>query len=378
MERRGRPDPVDAVVAGALAVAAQVEIWAPGLAPGVGSAAGSRLVLTVTALTMTVPLAWRSRWPLAVCLLVIGSGIAQQVLTVPNEGLTSLIAMMLAAYSVGSHPVAARRYAGAAVLVAGTVLIGAGDVFFLGVLLAAAWVAGLLVGGRSRRVRELSTRNTALTREREEAAAQGAAEERARIARELHDVVSHRVSMMVVQAQAADTMIDATPDKAHDAVRAIDQAGRDALVELRALLGLLHSSHANDDRSPQHGVEDVEGLVAEARRAGVDVTVTSTGPVSEVPVTVGAAAYRIVQESITNVVKHADGAPAIVDLSCDGDMLTVSVEDRGRRSGPLVPGHGLAGMRERAEFVGGTFTAGPCETGGFAVRATLPVGSEVS
>jgi signal transduction histidine kinase len=105
---------------------------------------------------------------------------------------------------------------------------------------------------------------------------------------------------------------------------------------------------------------------------------TSTGPVSEVPATVGAAAYRIVQESITNVVKHADGAPAIVDLSCDGDMLTVSVEDRGRRSGPLLPGHGLAGMRERAEFVGGTLTAGPCEAGGFAVRATLPVGSEVS
>src|SRR3954447_3996611 len=283
MELRGRLEPVDAVIAGALALAAQVEIWAPGLAPGVGNGTGSRAVLTITALTMTVPLAWRSKWPLAVCAVVIGSGIAQQLLTVPNEGLTSLVAMMLAAYSVGTHPVSTRRSAGAAILVLGTVLIGAGDAVFLGVLLGGAWLAGLLVGTRSRRVRDLSVRNVVLSREREQAAALGAAEERARIARELHDVVSHRVSMMVVQAQAADTLMDAAPDRAHDAVRAIDRAGRDALVELRALLGLLRPDDAAGDRSPQRGIGDVDELVAQARLAGVDVSVASVGPVGEVP-----------------------------------------------------------------------------------------------
>src|SRR3954454_14881370 len=170
MERRVGLAPVDAVVAGALTLAAQVEIWAPRLAPGVGSSTGSRAVLTITALTMTAPLAWRSRWPLAVCALVIGSGIAQQMLTVPNEGLTSLVAMMLGAYSVGTPPVTVRRYAGAAFLVLGTVLIGAEDAFFLGALLGAAWLAGLLVGTRSRRVRDLSVRNVVLSREREQAA----------------------------------------------------------------------------------------------------------------------------------------------------------------------------------------------------------------
>ncbi|WP_426512323.1 sensor histidine kinase [Dactylosporangium sp. McL0621] len=205
---------------------------------------------------------------------------------------------------------------------------------------------------------------------------QAALEERARIARELHDVLSHTVSVMVVQAAAADDVFDVNPAKAREALRRTEETGRQALAELRWFLRTVRESDG-DESGPQPSLDDLERLAESVRGAGLAVEVVREGE-GAVPMAVQLGAYRIVQEALTNALRHAQGSKATVHVRIDDGALVVHVQDDGR--GGASPwankgsGQGLAGMRERARLLGGVFTAGPHPGGGFRVEARLPIG----
>ena len=365
----GRIPTLDYAIALALTLAVQVEIWAPAAAVGTGEVEGSRPVLSLTSLVLTLALAGRRTAPLAATVAVMGAAATQALLTVPTEGLSGLIALLLSAYSVAAY--AARRQALAGAVVTAAALVPASediaDWAFAGLLLGAAWLAGRVVRRRTSQVQTLE-------REQEAAALRAVEDERARIARELHDVVSHTVSTMVVQAQAADALLDRDPDGTRTALRAIDESGRQALTELRFLLGLLRDGEHDPGRHPSPDLARLPELVEQTRAAGMPVTLETQGAPFAVPAGVGGAAYRVVQEALTNVLKHAGGAPTRVVLRYEADALEVLVADDG--AAPVNghhAGHGLAGMRERVAVFGGSIDTGPRPEGGFAVQARLPV-----
>lgn len=377
MGARRRVEPVDVVVATALALAAQAEIWAPDWVPGMGAVDGSKPVLAVTALVMTVPLAVQRTWPLWCCGLVLGAACAQQLVTTPTEGLSSLAAMLLASYAVSANGGTRSSAVGVGMIVATSVIVGGSDLAFLLLLMLAAWVMGMLVSYRTHEVADLQSDRQTLIEERHLAAARGAAQERRRIARELHDVVAHRVSVMVVQAQAADALLDSSPTKAREAVLAVEGAGRQALAELRSLLGLLRAADDQADENaaltPSPGLSDIEALVTQARAAGMPITLSHEGEPRQVSEVIGAAAYRVVQEAITNVLKHGARAATHVRVAFECDRLELLVTDDGPTGNGTEPGYGLAGMRERVDFVGGSLVTGPGSDGGFTVHASLPL-----
>jgi signal transduction histidine kinase len=264
-------------------------------------------------------------------------------------------------------------------------------------LFAAAWILGALMRERREQTAALSARTVELAREREEKAALAAEAERARIARELHDVLTHSVSVMVVQAQAAQAG-EPDADRMATALRRIETIGQETLTELRGLLRRVRPSEEPAIRAPQPGLERIDELVDAVRDAGVDISLTREGEVRTVPASVGLSAYRIVQEALTNTMRHTPGARASVALRYTADELDIEVRDDGcgahavvggpDADGPTADEHGraaprarpgdgdgrgLAGMRERAGAVGGTLVAGPCSGGGFRVAASLPL-----
>ena len=362
-----RFEPVDLVVALALTLATQAEIWAPDLL-GADTGLTERPLLSVTSLAITLPLVLRRTMPWLVAVVALGFEVLQSLLATPADGLANLLAMLVTVYSLGRYARRPTGYAGG-VLVA-TAALGLGedgaDKAFVLLVLGAAWAAGVLVGRRTDDLGALELRRLAATRE-------GAEEERLRIARELHDVVAHRVSLIVVQSQLADTLLDRDPEGARAAIRAVEDAGRDALTELRSVLGLLHDEGGEAARSPGDAeLARLAGIVDAARASGLPASYDVSGEARPVPPAVALAAFRIVQESLTNVVRHAGGAPTRVRLAYETGRIAVTVEDEGPRVSSHEPGHGLAGMAERASFVGGTLQAGPREGSGFRVAATLP------
>ncbi len=240
-------------------------------------------------------------------------------------------------------------------------------------VVAAAWFAWLvaLIAAfelwRSRRERLAQARAA-----REEAERRRGSEERLRIARELHDVLGHHVSLINVQAGVALYLMDDDPEQARTALTAIKQSSRELLREMRATLGVLRGVDEQAPRQPEAGLARLDDLVADTRAAGLPVTVETTGTPRELAPSVDLAAYRIVQEALTNVRKHAGRATAAVRLEYAGDGLTVQVDDDGTGPTGAPGGTGLAGMRERAGALGGTLTAGARPDGGFRVRAHLP------
>ena len=285
--------------------------------------------------------------------------------------------MLLATYSVAAHGTPRASRIGLGLILLTSVVIGRDDFLFVLLLLTGAWLVGLVVGRRSHEVADLETERVILLEERQFAAQRGALDERRRIARELHDVVAHRVSMMVVQAHAADALLDTSPQRAREAVRAIDEAGREALVELRSLLGLLRSEpdkidDATSSRTPSPGLTDVEQLIDDTRQAGLPITLERVGHPRPVPQVIELAAYRVIQESLTNALKHGQQAPTTVRIGFEDHGLDLLITDLGPGATGDAPGFGLAGMHERVDFVGGTLVVGPGVDGGFAVHATLP------
>ncbi|WP_026359931.1 sensor histidine kinase [Amycolatopsis nigrescens] len=242
----------------------------------------------------------------------------------------------------------------------------------LGLSLAVAWLAGLNTRQRRIRLAVLEQRNADLEHERDIQAALAVAAERGRISRELHDVVAHALSVVVLQAQGAQAELDRRPERSREALGAIVETGRTALSEIRRLLGSLGQDAP--DWEPRPGAERLPRLVADVRAAGTPVEFHVEGEPRPLPATVDLAAYRIVQEALTNVLKHAgrDASAAIV-MRYAPEALEVEVTDDGvAAKPPSETGNGLEGMRERVHVLGGTFEAGPREERGFAVRATLP------
>ncbi len=238
-----------------------------------------------------------------------------------------------------------------------------------------AWVAGDSMQYRRSYYVELEEKAQRLERERDQQAQIAAATERARIARELHDVVAHNVSVMVVQAEGAAYAMDSAPENTRKALGAIADTGRSALVEMRRLLGVLRTQDGVAERAPQPGIDQLEDLLEQLRTTGVTVEFRVEGVPVELPQGVALAAYRIVQESLTNARKH--GGPevsACVGMHYNERDLRLRVQDDGR--GASAPtdgqGNGLAGMRERVAMFGGELTAGPLLEGGFQVEAVLP------
>jgi signal transduction histidine kinase len=253
-----------------------------------------------------------------------------------------------------------------------------GDIFFPASFGTVFWLVGRATASRSRLTAELHEAAVRADDEREAQAARAVADERRRIAREMHDVVAHSVSMMVVQAGGARRILDRDPERAVAAAELIERTGRDALAEMRRLLGVLHPGE-HPEYMPQPTLRELDGLVERTRVAGVPVTLTVEGERRELPAGLDLAAYRVVQEALTNVVKHGGGAPTEVAVHYRADAVEVRIADRG--GGALTTrlggsGHGLVGMRERVRMYGGELHAGQRSGGGFEVSARLPLQGE--
>ncbi|MGH8892674.1 MAG: sensor histidine kinase [Actinomycetes bacterium] len=288
------------------------------------------------------------------------------------------VAMLVALYSVGRYAGDQRwsriSLAGVLAFVTVSSIIDAATVAEIGFglcLTFSLWYVG-------RRLRMRGERAAQLQREQAAEARRAVAEERTRIARELHDIVAHRVSLMTVQAGAAKTVAGVDPEGAVQAMAEVEQAGRQALDELRHLLGVLRPDTEAEALGPQPRLADVPRLVSEFRAAGLDASLTMDAPQVMLPARVDLSAYRIVQEALTNALKHAGtGARTDVRVRSDDDGLVIEVTDSGRGVTTLPgSGHGIIGMRERALLLGGRLEAGPRPGGGFQVVAHLPLSGE--
>jgi signal transduction histidine kinase len=325
----------------------------------------------------------RRRWPLGVLAVVLASSLAYSARTYPEggTGFTGFVALYTVAVMVERRWLVAVAAAAAAALSAGMEVVFYGDTMFEGeplyvaVVVLAAVSLGAAVRNRRAYVAELRDRAERAERTREEEARRRVDEERMRIARELHDVVSHTIGVISVQAGVAAHLLERRPDKAGAALATIRHASDEALGELHAMLGVLRQPDGRAPLAPAPGLAQLDALVAQAEGAGLRVEV-AVQDAAHLPPTVDLACYRIVQESLTNVVRHAGASHATVTVAADGDALVVEVTDDG--TGAPASGNGarqgIVGMRERARALGGTLQAGPRPEGGFRVSARLPAG----
>ena len=380
----------DLALAAVLALAMIVEIlsWADDdIARSIGAG-----------LLATLPFAIRRRNPLVSFLLVM-TGIELLGRLQPgldNDSMTFVVAFILALYSLGRHARGTEAWLGAGGLLVTMVIFvdgegglaqaDLGDLAFVLAFVGAPWAAGLTIRLRREREAMLGAENERLRREQQEQAARAVAEERSRIARELHDVVSHAISVTVLQARGARRTLDTDPTTARRALDAIEQTNTAALGDMRRLLAVLRDTEpegrSTDDHSPQPSLAHLDRLLEHVRDSGVPVEVGVIGDARELPPGVDLSAYRIVQEALTNVLKHSARAEARVVLEYADNALAVTVSDNGI-PGPVNGtepggGHGLIGIQERVAVVGGEVTAGPRPDGGFEIRATLPYALELS
>ena len=251
---------------------------------------------------------------------------------------------------------------------------GVSDFAWITGFFLAAWVVGYVLALRARQTSELRARAEHAEREREARALTAVANERARIARELHDVVAHSMSVMVVQAAGVRRLLREDQDREREALLTVERVGREALTEMRRMLGVLRASGEDATLTPQPGLEHLDRLLEQVRRAGLDVDLEVTGEPVALPTGLGLSAYRILQESLTNALKHGDRTRAHVRLRYAPDELELEVVDgTGAVNGARDGGHGLVGMRERVAVYGGEIEAGPRAEGGYRVRARLPL-----
>ncbi|GAA4244348.1 sensor histidine kinase [Dactylosporangium darangshiense] len=297
----------------------------------------------------------------------------------PLLGFLAVAPLAYVLYQVaGRHPVRIGLPVLAVALTgpAATALTGhAGGVLPFAVALVVAWTVGYARGEHRRYGEELVRHHAGRAEGERERARRGAAEERLRIARELHDVVAHSMSVITVQAAFGRLVVRERPDEAGAALAAIETTGRQTLDEMRRLLGVLRADGTPDpdaDMTPTPTLADLERLVAQAGQAGVKVELTITGRSRRLPAGVELSAYRIVQEALTNVARHAATTSARVTLGYRPDGLTIEVADHGRGGPVASTGLGLAGMRERVQLCGGHLEAAPLPGGGFLVAAQLP------
>lgn len=319
--------------------------------------------------TLTVlPLIWRRRAPFTVLLAILATS-TLYVLAVEGPGQPLPYTGLVIVYTIALLSPPRTRLAAAALLIVAVPASvwlntrSARELTFSLFVFAAAYAFGRLTDARQRTSRV--------------EAEQAAARERARIAREMHDILSHAVSLMVVQAEAGPLAVRSAPEKAEAAFDAISQAGRDAMAQLRSMLGVLREEDGPAPRAPQPGMDALPELLARVRAGGLGVTYTTTGEPRTLPPALGATVHRIVQEALTNAYKHAPGATIGVELRYEPDAFVVEVVNGAAvlPAGDVVSGgQGLTGLHERARLVGGMVHAGPVDDGGFRVAGVLPYG----
>jgi signal transduction histidine kinase len=364
----------DGALAVGLAAIAETEVWTGG--------AGRKTSLAIVAAAMTLPLALRRRLALAVLCFVMGAALVEW-LRDPRADFPGvlIVAIIVAAYSVAAHARLAVAVTGALLGLAAlsaTVHLqggGAGNYVFANAIFGSAWLAGIVLRARYVRTEELEQRAAVLEREQEVRARAAVAEERARIARDLHDAVAHTVSLIVVQAGAERLALPEDAASTREVLHAIEEAGRQALVEMRRLVEMLRDDDEQLALAPQPSLAHLELLVQQVREAGLPVEVTIAGEPRALPPGVDLSAYRIVQEALTNALKHAGPARARVTVRYGPHQLELEISDDGegaRRVGS-GGGHGLVGIRERVAVFGGVLEADRRYEGGYRLRATLPL-----
>jgi signal transduction histidine kinase len=382
----GRPSPVviDTAVALVACVVAELEL---ALSHAIQ---GPAWVNAVAAAGATLPVAVRRRWPLAAALTVAAVVAGQEALNgdLTENSITPLLTFPMVVYAVAAWCDRRRAFAGLIAVLAliwTEVLLAhntvTSDFLFTALLVFGPWLVGRIVAARVELAAELRDKANRLEREQDKQAQLAVAQERARIARELHDVVAHNVSVMVVQAAAARRMIDHDASKAKEALGSVEQTGRSALREMRRVVGMLGQRDEELALAPQPSIDELDWLVERAREAGLEVDLTIEGEKKRLESGVDLSAFRIVQEALRNTLKHAGPARAQVTLRYRDHDVEVDVSDNGRGvpaaavNGAVI-GQGLVGMRERVAMLGGEIEAGYRKDGGFAVHAKLPLERE--
>lgn len=383
-----RPAVGDVLLALVFTGVAQVDVWAPGLAVwGDDPVQGPAVLNSVLLLLVTVPTAWRTVAPLAATTTAMVGVIVQAVVTgAPPIGLLLVGPVLTLVYSVAAYGTRRQAWLGLAATALATAVHDArdprirtpadvGEASYWWLVIAMAWVIGRYVASRRRARRQAEQ---ARVREAALAAAEkdAVARERLRIAHELHDVVAHNIGVVALQAGAALELLDSSPARAREPLLAVEATARTTLREIRGVVGALR---ATDDTpgAPQPALADLATLAATVTDAGLPVEVTVHGAPRPLPAGVERSAYRVVQEALTNSLKHAAGASqARVHVSFEPHRLTLTIADDGPRRGDEpthTSGHGLIGMRERVALHGGVLTAAPQPGGGFRVHAVLPL-----
>ena len=362
-----RPAVLDAGIAAVLVVAAVAE----SLISALSRPLWLHLVLVVVIMSAV---AFRRRLPLSTLAFVVVG-----MMIVDSDGqLTTFAALVIVSFTAGLELDPPRSYAG---LFLATVPFYVGfaltqepmvsDFVAITVLYGGSWAVGQMVRQHGKRAAEQAARADRAEREREERAASAVAEERTRIARELHDVVAHSISVVAVQTQAVRRRLDPSLTREIADLQAVETTARQAMAEMRRLFGVLRADTDRPALEPQPGLDQLDRLVADARAAGAPVDVAVEGERVALPPGLDLAAYRIVQEALTNARRHAPGSAVRICLRWSGGGLEVTVENAGRVAPVTAGGYGLIGMRERVALYGGALEAGPTPDG-FAVHASLP------
>ncbi len=361
----------DVLLAAGITALAQVEIWI-----AVELSDRQKLLLAGASLALGVLLAFRTRLPLVVGGAMLAVALLEGLLPEAHGGEWIGLFVLLGVYTTAAHTsgwrtavAAALTFAtGLVILIADPDSVDLGAILFFGFMFGTPWAAGRAI--RHRRLRE-----TQLEQEKVDAEA-AIAEERTRIARELHDVVAHAISVIVLQARGGRKLLDDEPEEARHALDAIERTASQALGEMRRLLGLLRESDEELALAPQPTLARLDDLVRRVREAGLPVELAVEGEPAELPPGVDLSAYRIVQEALTNALKHAGPATARVTVRYAEGELDLEVADDGAGGGNGGgAGQGLAGIRERVAVFGGDVEAGSRPEGGYAVRARLPYSS---
>jgi signal transduction histidine kinase len=367
------------LVALALGIAGQLEVWIW----WVRDEQGPKLAAAVALGFMAAAVAWSREAPMGA--LVAGSGIyaAWCVADVPQGSLMPLVVILVLVFGVAARCDLAQAALGGALGLAAvwlTFVLTDNDFAnytFTGVFVAGSWLAGRGIRSRQTRADDFEAHVVRVEHEREAKAREAVAEERARIAREMHDVVAHSIGVIVIQAQAAQ-QLEVGEEGVAQSLRAIESSGQQALVEMRRLLGLLRREDEELALAPQPSLRYLDHLAATVREAGLPVDLRVEGDVAPLPPGVDVSAYRIVQEALTNALKHAGPARARVLVRYGPGEVELEISDDG--PGPAAGngggGHGLVGMRERVNVYGGVLESGGLPEGGYAVRVRLPFAPE--
>lgn len=383
MERPQRARWIDVALAVLVIVVGQQEVWAP--ASGFATRIGPRPLLALTYTVVGVALVWRRRAPLVVMAVVTAVLSLYFAAYGAPEGLANFLAVMFAFYAAGRYGTKRHFWVAAALTAAAITLhelrdpqfVFDGPAVVFWAILVAAGSLGLAFNTRSRQLQAVAARAAALEADREERARAAVIAERARITRELHDIVGHGVSLMVLQVVAAEETLEAGQlEPTRDRLAGLERTARTTLAEMRRLVAVTDTEPEDVPQlAPQPGLSDVPQLVEDVRAAGTDVELHVEGEPLDAPPGLGLAVYRLVQEALTNVIKHAvpaDGARVAIAKSAE--RVTVEVTDVGRgKVGDLRGGRGITGMRERVALYGGILDVGPRPEGGFRVRAWFPV-----